>query len=286
MVIRALDVGSDKLLPYFPLPAEPNPSLGQRGTRLLLNHPEIFTPQLRAVLRLSATHRVSLLFPMIGGVDEIVAAKQQLRRVQSDLRSEGVAFDANLRVGAMIETPSAVLTARHIAQEVDFLSIGTNDLTQYLLVSDRGSRAMASYYEPLHPAVMLSLKSIVDAASAEGKEVSICGEMAGNPAYTELLVGIGIRSLSVAPSELLEIKRVIRSITTRRANEVARCVLTARTIESIKECLAARSHDELISASASALRFPKPPGETSGENEGGHVIPFPKNPRAPQLILR
>ena len=243
MVIRVLDVGSDKLLPYFPLPSEPNPSLGQRGTRLLLDHPEIFRPQLRAVLRLSATHKVSVLFPMIGGVDEILAAKAQLQSVQSQLAAEHVPFNPEIRIGAMIETPSAVLTARHIAQEVDFLSIGTNDLTQYLLASDRGSRLMANYYEPLHPAVMLSLKAVVDAAATEGKEVSVCGEMAGNPAYTELLVGLGIRSLSVAPGELLEVKRVIRTVSTPRAHEVVACVLCARTISGVKECLAARAHE-------------------------------------------
>jgi phosphotransferase system enzyme I (PtsI) len=273
MVIRALDVGSDKLLPYFPLPLEPNPSLGQRGTRLLLDHPEILTPQLRAVLRLSATHRVSLLFPMIVGVDEIIAVKQQLKRVQSELRADGIAFDPRLRIGAMIETPSAVLTARHIAQEVDFLSIGTNDLTQYLLVSDRGSRAMANYYEPLHPAVMLSLKAVVDAAVAEQKEVSVCGEMAGNPAYTELLVGLGIRSLSVAPNELLEIKRVIRSLTMRAANEVARCVLTARTIVEIKECLATHGRGDLAPPVSSASKpISNAHDQPVWENKSSHAL--------------
>ena len=287
MIIRALDVGSDKLLPYFPLPLEPNPSLGQRGTRLLLNHPEILTPQLRAVLRLSATHHVALLFPMIGGVDEIIAVKQELSRVRGELRADRIAFDAHLRIGAMIETPSAVLTARHIAQEVDFLSIGTNDLTQYLLVSDRGSRAMANYYEPLHPAVMLSLKAVVDAAVAEQKEVSICGEMAGNPAYTELLVGLGIRSLSVAPIELLEIKRVIRSLTMRRANEVARCVLTARTIAEIKECLAARSRGESVTPGSSASKVPLKLHEKAvRENEEGRALSVVNPHIAPRSALR
>ena len=275
MVIRVLDVGSDKFLPYFPLPSEPNPSLGQRGTRLLLNHPEIFRPQLRAVMRLSATHRVAVLFPMIGGVDEILAAKTQLRSVQAQLGAEHVPFDPEVRIGAMIETPSAVLTARHIAQEVDFLSIGTNDLTQYLLASDRGSRAMANYYEPLHPAVMLSLKAVVDAAATEGKEVSICGEMAGNPAYTELLLGLGIRSLSVAPGELLEVKRVIRAVSTPRATDVAACVLSARTISAVKDCLAARTNENGAPAAGANMRRVKTPAETAWENEGGHVLPLP-----------
>lgn len=275
MVVRVLDVGSDKLLPYFPLPAEPNPSLGQRGTRLLLNHPEVFTPQLRAVLRLSAQHRVAVLFPMISGVDELLAAKAQLAAVQAQLRNERIAFDPHLRIGAMIETPAAVLTARHIAQEVDFLSIGTNDLTQYLLASDRGSHAMAPYYEPLHPAVMLSIKAVVDAARAEKTEVSICGEMAGNPAYTELMLGLGVRGLSVAPAELLEVKRVVRSVSIAHAQQVAARVLTSRTIVEVKNCLAART-DTRKSAIAPSRRRSKTPAEAAWENEGGHVLPLPR----------
>lgn len=238
MVIRMLDVGSDKVLPYFPLPAEVNPSLGQRGTRLLLNHPEILHPQLRAILRLGATHPVAVLFPMIGSVDEIFAIKTHLQRLETQLRAEHLPCNPHLRIGAMIETPSAVLTAQAIAREVDFLSIGTNDLTQYLLVSDRSSRTMASYYDPLHPAVMLAIKTVVAAAAAEGKPVSVCGEMAGNPAYTELLLGLGIRSLSIAPGELLEIKRTIRSLTLTRAHELAQRVLGCRTIAGIKHALA------------------------------------------------
>lgn len=281
LVIRVLDVGSDKLLPYLPLPAEPNPSLGQRGTRLLLKHPEIFRPQLRAVLRLSATHRVAILFPMIGGVDEILAAKAQLQAVQTELRTEQVAFDAGMRVGAMIETPSAVLTARYIAQEVDFLSIGTNDLTQYLLASDRGSHAMANYYEPLHPAVMLSIKAVVDAAASEGKDVSVCGEMAGNPAYAELLLGLGIRALSVVPGELLEVKRVIRSVATDHAHQVAQCVLSARTIAAVKECLAAHTKPRASAASTSPRPL-KTPAEAAWENEGGRILPLPSAPAGAQ----
>ncbi len=283
LVIRVLDVGSDKVLPYFPLPEEPNPSLGQRGTRLLLKHPEILVPQLRAVLRLSATHRVSLLFPMIGGVDEILAAKSRLMAVQAQLRAEQVPFDPGLRIGAMIETPSAVLTARHIAQEVDFLSIGTNDLTQYLLASDRGNRTMANYYEPLHPAVMLSIKAVIDAAAAEGKDVSVCGEMAGNPAYTELLLGLGIRALSVIPLELLEVKRVIRASTTVGAAQAAKCVLAARTIAAVKDCLAARAENRSDRPYAAA-RSTKSPAEAAWENEGGHILSLTGVSSTPQPL--
>ena len=134
VVIRALDVGSDKLLPYFPLPQEANPSLGFRGTRLLLAHPEILHTQLRAILRLSATHPVSILFPMIGGVEEFIEARQVVENVKSDSESAGRPFNGQIRVGAMIETPAAAVTARRIAKEADFLSVGTNDLVQYLLL--------------------------------------------------------------------------------------------------------------------------------------------------------
>lgn len=239
IVLRALDVGSDKLLPYFPLPPEANPSLGRRGTRLLLGHPDILRTQLRAVLRLSATHAVALLFPMIGGVEEFSAALQAVEQAKAQLRQENRAFDAHIKVGAMIETPSAAITARWIARQADFLSIGTNDLVQYLLTTDRTSMEMAAYYEPMHPAVIQSIKLVLDAAAAEGKPISICGEMAGNTSYTELLLGLGAKCLSVAPGELLEIKRVVRSINTTTAQQLATRVLAAATIHEIKTCLVA-----------------------------------------------
>ncbi len=238
VVIRVLDVGSDKLLPYFPLPQEANPSLGLRGTRLLLAHPEIMRTQLRAILRLSATHPVSILFPMIGGVEDILEVRRVLDGLKSELKSEGQPFDAQIRVGAMIETPAAAVTARRVAKESDFLSVGTNDLVQYLLISDRTSLAMAAYYEPLHPAVLHVLKSLVEIAQAEAKDLSICGEMAGNPAYLELLLGLGVRSVSVAPGEILAIKKVIRSVSIESAESVARQVLELGTVREIKSCLA------------------------------------------------
>ncbi len=237
VVIRTLDVGSDKLLPYFPLPAEANPSLGRRGTRLLLGHPQILRTQLRAILRLSATHPVSLLFPMIGGVEEFIAARAAVESTKEELRREGQPFNAGILIGAMIETPSAAVTARWIAREADFLSIGSNDLVQYLLTTDRTSMEMAAYYEPLHPAVIQSLKFVLDAAAAEGKAVSLCGEIAGNPAYTALLLGLGVTSFSVAPGEILEIKRVVCSLSMAAARQLAARVLAAGTIAEVKACL-------------------------------------------------
>jgi phosphotransferase system enzyme I (PtsI) len=238
MVIRVLDVGSDKMLPYFPLPPEPNPSLGARGTRLLLGHPEILRTQLRAILRLSATHAVSLLFPMIGGVDEFIAARAAVAAAQAELRREHQPFNPDLSVGAMIETPAAALTARRIARLADFISVGTNDLVQYLLTTDRTSSAMAAYYEPLHPAVIQALKHIVDAAQAEGKPLSLCGEIAGNPAYTPLLLGLGIGALSVSPGEVLAIRRAIRAVDLASARRLAERALAAESIAEVKAALA------------------------------------------------
>ncbi len=237
MIVRVLDVGSDKLLPYFPLPPEANPSLGRRGTRLLLGHPEILRTQLRAILRLSATHPVSLLFPMIGGLDEFLAARRAVEEVKGQLSAGKLSFNPVIKVGAMIETPSAAITARWIAREADFLSVGTNDLVQYLLTTDRTSSEMAGYYEPLHPAVIQTLKVVVDAATAENKPLSVCGEIAGNPVYTELLLGLGVTALSVAPGELLEIKRVVRSLSMTAAREVAMRALAAGTIGEVKACV-------------------------------------------------
>ncbi len=239
VVIRALDIGSDKLLSYFPLPREANPSLGCRGTRLLLAHPEILHAQLRAILRLSATHPVSILFPMIGGMEELRAAKAAIESVKASLAVEHESFNPRIPVGAMIETPAAAIMTGQLAQEVDFFSVGTNDLVQYLLTTDRTSSEVASYYEPLHPAMLQVLASVVAVANAKGKRISICGEIAGNPAYTQLLLGLGFRSLSVSPGEILEIKNAIRSTSMQQAEDVARRILESDTIQEIKACLRA-----------------------------------------------
>lgn len=234
VVLRVLDIGSDKRLPYFPLPPEPNPALGRRGTRLLLACPEVLQPQLRAMLRLGATHPVAVLFPMIGGVGEFRAARAAVAAAAAGLRHEGTPCAADPRVGAMIETPGAVLLARELAREADFLSIGTNDLVQYLLTADRTSSALATYYEPRHPAVVRALKAVIEAARAEGKPLSICGEIAGDPAYTELLIGLGVTSLSLAPGELLEIKRVVRSVRADEARRHTEEALAATTVAEVK----------------------------------------------------
>lgn len=235
--IRLLDIGSDKILPYLPLPPEVNPSLGQRGMRLLRAHPEILYVQLRAILRVSAEHPVSILLPMVNGVEDVIAAREAVDKVKMDLRQTGHAFNPEIRIGAMIETPSAAVLVEQLVREVDYFSIGTNDLVQYLLTTDRGSSAMAAYYEPLHPAVIQTLASIARVAATNEKSVSVCGEMAGNAAYTKLLLGLGFRSFSVSPSEILEIKNVILSTDLKKAEALARKALRSATVKDIKAML-------------------------------------------------
>ena len=237
VVIRVLDIGSDKLLHYFPLPLEANPSLGCRGTRLLLAHPEILRAQLRAIFRLSATHPVSILFPMIGGLEDLLAVKAAIASVKASLTVERQPFNPHVPIGAMIETPAAAILIGRLAREVDFLSVGTNDLVQYLLTTDRTSSEVASYYEPLHPVVLQVLSSLATVARAKVKSISICGEMAGNPAYTPLLLGLGFRNLSVSPGELLEIKNTIRSTSLQQAEDLATRILQLDTIQEVKGCL-------------------------------------------------
>lgn len=233
-VIRVLDVGSDKPLSYFPLPREANPALGCRGLQLLLTHPEILRTQLRAILRLSATHSVSLLLPMVRGRDELRAVKAVIESVKQALAASGEPFDSKLRLGAMIETPSAAILIAQLADEVDFFSVGTNDLVQYLLAADRISGEMASTYEPLHPAVVQTLASLAATAGIKDKPISLCGEIASDPVYTALLLGLGFRSFSVSSGRLLEIKNAIRSIDLTAASQLASSVLSLSSVHEIR----------------------------------------------------
>ncbi|WP_295487689.1 phosphoenolpyruvate--protein phosphotransferase [Accumulibacter sp.] len=224
-VIRLLDVGSDKPLSYFPLPREANPALGYRGIRLLLGHPTLLQAQLRAILRLSASHPVAILLPMIDGMDELRAAKAAIETAKAELVATGQSFNPDIPVGAMIETPSAAIVIEHLADEVDFLSVGSNDLVQFLLAADRIRGETPSTYDPLHPAVIQVLATLARVASSKGKPISLCGEIASDPAFTNLLVGLGFRSLSVSPGRLLDVKHAIRSTTLQDAESLAGEVL-------------------------------------------------------------
>ena len=229
-VIRVLDVGSDKPLSYFPQPHEVDPALGFRGMRLLLAHQAVLHDQLRAILRLSASHPVAILLPMIDGMDELRSAKAAIEMAKAELDSVGKSFNPDIPVGAMIETPSAAILAEDLADEVDFFSVGTNDLVQFLLAADRIGSQMHSTYEPMHPAVSRVLAMLATTARSKGKPISLCGEIASDPAYTKLLIGLGFRSFSVTPGRLLEIKHAIRSTLLPDAEKLASQVLALRAV--------------------------------------------------------
>ena len=237
VVFRLLDVGGDKTLPYFPLPPSRNPSLSQRGVRLLLRHLDVLKPQLRAFLRVSAEHPASILLPVVAGLEEVRQAREVVRQVQAELRAEGKRFNPEIPVGAMIEIPSAALMARTLARDADFLSLGTNDLVQYVLAADREDENSAAYYQPLHPAVLRLIHSVAEASRSAGCGLTICGEMAGDPLHTELLLGLGLRELSVGPGEMLEVKDAIRRIRLDDARDLARKALELGSVAEIEALL-------------------------------------------------
>lgn len=228
MTIRTFDFGADKVTPDSSAAREPNPFLGVRSIRLCLEQPHLFLPQLRAILRASAHGNVRCLFPMISSLDELRRAKEFLEKARSSLRAEGAFVGESLPIGIMIEIPSAAIVADLLAPEVDFFSIGSNDLIQYTLAVDRSNERVANLYQPVHPALLRLIRDVVTIASDMGKGVSLCGEMAGDVIYTVLLVGIGLRELSLAPRGIPEIKRAIRSITVEESRDAAQWCLSAR----------------------------------------------------------
>jgi phosphotransferase system enzyme I (PtsP) len=236
VTIRTLDIGGDKPLPYFPM-HEANPFLGWRGIRITLDQPEIFLTQVRAVLRASiGLDNLQLLLPMISTVGEVDEAIRLVQRAHEELEEEG--YPVRMPpVGAMIEVPAAVYLTEVLARRVDFLSVGTNDLTQYLLAVDRNNAHVAKLYDELHPAVLRALMQILVGARVHGREVSICGEMAGDPLASVLLIGMGVHSLSMSAGSLLRVKRVIRSISRSRAREVLKVALACEDAESVRRLL-------------------------------------------------
>src|SRR5512138_2414564 len=226
VTIRTLDVGGDKFIPDLNLDDELNPALGLRAVRLSLRHPETLRPQLRAILRASAHGRVRVFFPMISGIDEVRAVKRIMASVEQELRQEGIPFDGQIPVGIMIEVPSAVIIADLLAREVDFFSVGTNDLIQYSLAIDRTNEHLSHLYEPLHPAVLRSLKMVTDAAHAAGIEVCMCGEMAGDPTYLPILLGLGFNELSMNAISIPRVKKILRRCSKKEAENLVSQVLT------------------------------------------------------------
>ena len=236
VIFRTFDIGGDKVIPDTT--REQNPFLGWRGIRVMLDRPALFLTQLRAILRASAHGNVRIMFPMVSKLHEIRAAKQLLQRAKDSLTSDNIPFDPKVKIGLMIEVPSAVILAEEFAAEVDFLSIGTNDLIQYLLAVDRENSSVSQLFQHFNPAVIRAIKMIVDAGHKRHVWIGMCGEMAGDPLATVLLMGLGLDELSVNPSILPEIKKIIRSVKHKDARKVAEKMLTLSTEDEIKEFLA------------------------------------------------
>ena len=237
VVMRTLDLGADKL-PSLPKPEdERNPFLGLRSIRLALKHVDLFRTQLRAILRASVSGNIRIMFPLISTLIELRRARMVLADAMEDLEEEGIPFDREIKVGMMVEVPSAVMMLDRFAAEVDFFSIGTNDLVQYALAVDRSNKDVASLYTSSDPAVIKLIQISVDTATAYDKPISMCGQMSGNPLYTMLLLGMGLRSLSVTPAAAPEVKRVCRSVSIEHCEAVAQRVMTLETARDVKTYL-------------------------------------------------
>ncbi|MCM8792321.1 MAG: phosphoenolpyruvate--protein phosphotransferase [Candidatus Omnitrophica bacterium] len=235
VVIRTLDLGGDKFISQIEIPQQMYPFLGWRAIRFCLARPDIFKVQLRAILRASIVGNLKLMYPMISGIDEFRNANSILEECKGELRKEGLSFGENIKVGAMIELPSAALTSDLLADEADFFSIGTNDLIQYSLAIDRGNEDVASFYEPAHPALLRMIKNVIDTAHKAGIQVAMCGEMASEVKFVPLLVGLGLDEFSVPSIVIPQIKYVIRALSKKEAESFAKEALSYPTGKEIEE---------------------------------------------------
>lgn len=239
VIIRTYDLGGDKFPAAWQAPSEANPFLGWRSIRVCLDEPDLFRPQLRAVLRAAADRDLRLMLPLVTGMDEVSAALAMLEEEGARLAEAGVRAARTVPVGVMIETPAAVLLADQLAKQVAFFSVGSNDLTQYTLVVDRGNARLAGRFNSLHPAVVRQLDQVRRAAATAGISASVCGEMASDPISVILLIGLGYDTLSVAPPALPLVKSVVRSVPRRVAAEAARAALQAQTAQEVERLLEA-----------------------------------------------
>ena len=233
LTIRTMDIGGDKELPYLDLPKEMNPFLGYRAIRISLENKEMFKTQLRAILRASQYGQIKIMYPMISSINEIRKANTILEECKKELDAEGKVYDTNIKVGIMIETPSTAIIAYKFAKEVDFFSIGTNDLTQYFLAVDRGNEMVSSLYNSFNPAVLEAIQKVIDAAHDAGINVSMCGEFAGDKKATKLLLGMGLDSFSMSASSMLPVKKIVRNTNYIDAQKYIDIILQQNTSEEV-----------------------------------------------------
>ncbi|HFX4778554.1 TPA: phosphoenolpyruvate-protein phosphotransferase PtsI [Escherichia coli] len=233
VIVRTMDIGGDKELPYMNFPKEENPFLGWRAIRIAMDRKEILRDQLRAILRASAFGKLRIMFPMIISVEEVRALRKEIEIYKQELRDEGKAFDESIEIGVMVETPAAATIARHLAKEVDFFSIGTNDLTQYTLAVDRGNDMISHLYQPMSPSVLNLIKQVIDASHAEGKWTGMCGELAGDKRATLLLLGMGLDEFSMSAISIPRIKKIIRNTNFEDAKVLAEQALAQPTTDEL-----------------------------------------------------
>jgi phosphoenolpyruvate-protein phosphotransferase len=245
VILRTLDIGGDKPIPYLKMPKESNPFLGLRGARLALTRPELLRTQIRAALRASADHELRMMFPFVSDLRDVHALMQEVQHCKSQLESEGFDFDNSVEVGIMVEIPSAALLAGKLAQEVDFFSIGTNDLSQYTLAADRTNAAVAPLANSLHPAVLRLIQMVAEAAHSHGKWVGVCGELAGGLLAIPILLGLGIDELSMSGDRIAPAKQLIRELDSQQIRHLA------------QEALELASPDEIESLIRSRLTIPE-----------------------------
>ncbi|MFQ5681583.1 MAG: phosphoenolpyruvate--protein phosphotransferase, partial [Candidatus Omnitrophota bacterium] len=245
VTIRTLDLGGDKFVSQLHVPKDMTPFLGWRAIRFCLARPDIFKVQLRALLRASAHGKIKVMYPMISGVEEMRQANQMLQEAREELRAKGVAFDEKMEVGAMIEVPSAAVTADLIARDADFFSIGTNDLIQYALAVDRTNEKVAYLYEPAHPAVLRLIKRIIDDAHRNNIWVGMCGEMSGDPIFVLILLGMGLDKFSMPPKMVPQIKQLVRAVDMQQAAGITAAALNLSTGKEVEEFSRAKLKDLL-----------------------------------------
>jgi phosphoenolpyruvate-protein phosphotransferase (PTS system enzyme I) len=237
LIIRTLDIGGDKSLPYFNYKKEENPFLGWRGIRISLALKDVFKTQLRAILRASAYGKIKIMFPMIVSLEEFREAKEMVEKCKRELSEEIIVFNKNIELGVMIETPASVMIAEDLAKEVNFFSIGTNDLTQYTLAADRGNGQIAKIYNSFHPAILRSIFKVIKTGLKYKKQVGICGEFAGDPKAVLLLLGMGLTEFSVLSNDIQDIKLIISNANYSEAKIMAKLACGKSTLTEIEHLL-------------------------------------------------